>query len=579
MSKITDIFSKLDYFPIPHVFYIKDNEGFRSVSGGIITLIMIFTFFYILYTQSCNYFNNDNPNELTKKEKYSNYSVNFTKNDFFLAVSLSYENENNFDYENFIKVGRIIHNNFINHANHNFHDNEKAYFTNCSRVDFTQYDISDSMKKKIIKEAKCLIFEDFNMNVTEFNGKTTLEITIFYDNNYKDNIIGYSNNDPTKPFKLTLYYQNLISAPSKFNENPVKKTINVNSQYVYTYVTTEYQSTIKTFISIRKGDFLRNSKYKKNFTYFYMDEFDVSQGLFAGNIVSNDNYFTRIFSYRIILADTKEIHILTYTSLFDVFSSLGGTLNVVLAAANLFLGWVQKFEQTEYIINKCFNNDSFFGKKSKTNSLKGFIKSSKSSNISKNTLMQLSPIIGNYKNCISKNSKEEKEESLTDNSKFIKRRSLKFSPSHNKFLIKSSTDDSEIRKSLTAKLSIKEKGKLLNSTIQSEKNHAQLSFFFFKSEKSPYTKLFRMYLGLENIIKWNVEWCAYKYLILSKNMQTIFKYIDLNKLYINEKNIKPFAKNQEEFIKIWNNLTGVNNEEEKKYLGKLEEIIEPFLMK
>ena len=88
-----------------------------------------------------------------------------------------------------------------------------------------------------------------------------------------------------------------------------------------------------------------------------------------------------------------------------------------------------------------------------------------------------------------------------------------------------------------------------------------------------------MFLGLENIIKWNEEWLAYKSLILSKNMQIIFKYIDLNKLYTSEKNIKQFEKNQEEFISTWTALSVVTEDEDKKYIDKLEDIIEPFLIK
>ena len=583
MSNVAKTISKLDYFPIPHVFYINGNEGFRSVSGGFITIIMVCSFIYILYIQTYEYFNTDNPNELTKKERYANYSVNFTQNDFFLAVSLSFDDEIDFDYENYIKVGRIIHDNSINHANHNYQDNDKIYFTNCTKIDFSQYDISDSMKEKIIKNAKCLIFDDFNMKTSEFSGKTTLEITIYYDSNFAYNIAGYSYSDPSKPFKLTLYYQNLISAPSTFNENPIKKTIYVDNQYVYTYVNTEYLSTIKTFTSIRKGDFLRNAKNKKNFTYYYMDSFDVSQGLFVANTASNDKYFNRIFSYRIILDDTKEVHILTYLSLFDVFSSLGGTLNVILALAHIIFGWLQKFEQTKYIINRCFNNDSLFDKtgvikKRKAESVKGILRTR---SISKNTLVDSSNFENN-KNSFVKKYTEDKDKNSKENPSDKARRSLKCPPLQNNFLsktINTVNEDSDIKKSQTVKLSSIEKNKLLNTSIRSEKHHAQLSFFFFKSENSPYTKLFQMFLGLENIIKWNEEWIAYKALIMSRNMQIIFKYIDLNKLYINEKTIKAFKKDQEEFINAWSNITEVNDDEERKYIDKLEEIIEPFLMK
>ena len=586
MSKVAETFSKLDYFPIPHVFYIKGNEGYRSVSGGVITLIMVFSFCYILYSQTYEYFNTDNPNELTKKERYANYTINLTQNDFFIAVSLSFENESDFDYPQYIKVGRVIHQNSINHANHNYQDDQTLYFTNCSRIDFSQYDISYSMKEKIIKEAKCLIFDGFVMNTTEFSGKTTLEISIYYDGFYLNKIAGYSTPNPTTPFEINLYYQNLISAPSKFNENPIKKTINVDSQSVYQYITTEYQATMKTLTSIRKGDFLRSSKNKKNFTYYYMDEFDVSQGLFVGNQAIPDDYFHRIFAYRIILSDTKEVHILTYTSLFEVFSSLGGTLNVILAISNIVFGWIQKLEQTKYIINKCFNNDSLFDKtgavtRSKADSVRGIIRSR---TISKN-LIDASSNIDLNKNSSFKKPPAEKDEEATENiteNISDRRRSVKGPVLQNNFINKrcnTINEDSNIKKSQTVNLSRKGKSKMGTSSFKSEKKHAQLSFFFFKSEKSPYTKLFQMFLGLENIIKWNEEWLAYKSLILSKNMQTIFKYIDLSKLYVNEKNIKPFDKNQEEFIDTWSALTEANEDEDKKYVGKLEDIIEPFLVK
>ena len=585
MSKILELFSSIDFYPITPVFYIKGNEGFQSISGGFKSLVMAVSFLYLLYDQVLNYINTENPSELTKTEIIANYSVSLNHNNFFFAVSFSFDESPYFDFYKYIKVGRILHTNGVDHNNHQYHDDSTSYFSNCSRIDFSQFQISDSMKQKLISEAKCLILNNLTMNNFEFDADSNLELVVYYDDFYKQYLSGHTSYDTSVPINITLYYQNIISSPSNFNESPIKKTINAKTHIAYIYNSYEYVSSIMTITSIRKGDFLRKSEYKKKFTYFYINKFDIANELTVSRYASKDNFFYRIFSLRLILDDKNEMHIITYPTVMDVISNLGGTLGLILAAADLLLEWAQKFEQTQYIINKCFNNDSIFydspNEKTKNENQNRGLFHTKTKSSSKNfTPEERSIIVSNNDNNNNINISVNNPGSLSIDGKSC---NLKRSYLYNNVLPKADIGEklnSNIKRSKTLAFNDKERVKKFTaSTIQKKKSHAQLSFFFFKSEKSPYTKLFQMFLGLENIVKWNEEWLAYKSLIFSKNTQILFKYVNLYKLYKSEQNLNPFDKNQEEFTNTWKHLADISEQNEKQYVDKFKRIIETSFMK
>ena len=580
MVKLADVITSIDLYPINPVFYVNGNEGYQSIAGAVKTLIMAACFFYFLYEQVNDYIYTENPTELIKTEIASNNSITLNRDNFFIAVSFSFEEVSNYEIDKTIKIGRVFHKNGVDPKNHEYLDNENLYFTNCSKMDFSQFEISDAMKRKLISEAKCLIFNNFTINTSEFDGDANLEISVYKDLFYDSYLTGYTSYDNYVPFNFTLYYQNLISSPSYFHKSPIKKTINAKTYLIYSYNTYEYVSNIMTITSIKKGDFLRKSEYKKNFTYYYINKFDISSDLKYQITVNYDYFFYRIFSLRLVLDDKNEIRIINYPTVLEVVSNLGGTLGLILSVAEFLLDWAQKFEQTQYIINKFFNNDSIFEESSNQSiqSIK-FPKTTIQNRSNKNVLQE--KVMGNYISNIENNlnvitnnqhnrSMEVKSQPARSLSNLVDNNNINEQSNFNSNIIRSKT--------LNMNGNLKKK-RLTASTIKKRKSRAQFSFFFFKSEKSPYTKLFQMFLGIENIVKWNEEWLCYKSLIFSHNMQILFKYIDLTKLYKNEQNLNPFYKNQDEFTKTWKKFKEVNDNNEKQYLDKFKKMIEASFMK
>ena len=73
--------------------------------------------------------------------------------------------------------------------------------------------------------------------------------------------------------------------------------------------------------------------------------------------------------------------------------------------------------------------------------------------------------------------------------------------------------------------------------------------YFFCNEcyqsKSFFINLFQTFLSIENIMRWNQEWVAFKIAEMDSLEQLTMKYIDVDRLKL-ENNLHPFERNEEE---------------------------------
>ena len=550
----------MDLFPINPTFYIRGNEGFKSVTGSITTILMTFCFCGILYLNLKHYIYTDTPTELKITEKLNNYKVKLNSENLLIAYSIEFEQNQNIELNSFLKTQIELSDN-----TNNIKYLDNLYFDNCSKINFEDFSITEETKINLIKNAKCLIMNNLNMTIND-NIYSDLIISLTNDNQNNETFLNIYKNIP---IIYKFYYQFIINTPSKFRKIPMQKDINILSKKLYLSNLYEYTAKIKTITTKKKSDFIhKKSKRINTFNYIsdiieYSNNNNINNSKILKIILNLDNYHTKI--------------IYCYPKIWDILSNLGGTLHLVHTFILLIFGWLQRLEQKRYIIRKCFNNDGIFAQVDNSNSFTKKIKELMTHPEDADEILE-------DENKNKKNKENEKSGNSSSINTYLKQSMnnknenvlLKFN--NNDVQINNYTNDenkktfkviSPKRRKTFSKVSI--------STIKRRKSRAELQFLFFSSKKSPYGILFQMFLGIENIIKWNEEWLTYKNVILSKRLQIAMKYTDLFKLYALEASLDPFNKNKEEYIKNWNLIKEKDKTlETMNFLRGLKEIVEPL---
>ena len=556
--KITTI----DLFPINPNFYIGGNEGFKSITGSITTILMVFCFCGILYLNLEEYIYTDTPTESQKIEKYNYYNVKLNSENLLIAYSIEFEENKNIEVNSFLKA----HVEFFDNTN-NIKNSESLYFDNCSKINFEEFSITEEEKNNIVQNANCLIINNLDITINK-NNFSNLVFSLANDNQNNETFYNLYKNTP---IIYKFYYQSVINIPSRFHKIPIQKDINIFSKKLYLPNSYEYTAKIKTITTKKKSDFIHKKSER-------IDTFNYISSILEYSNNSNKNN-DKILKIIFTLDNYHNTITYCYPKIWDIFTNLGGTLYLVETLLTLILGWAKRLEQKRYIIRKCFDNDEIFAQTENTSSFskkikelmtdyeegdKDLIDECKPKVIKENEKLGNNTSANIYLKNVTNNKSDNNFSKLNNNNNDV----LVNNYALGKNKMKLDSISPKRRKSVS-KVSI--------STIRRRKNKAELQFLFLSSKKSPYAFLFQMFLGIENIIKWNEEWLTYKNVVLSKRLQIAMKYTDLFKLYALEESLEPFTKSKEEYIKNWNLIKENDKRPETlNFLRGLKEVVEPL---
>ena len=348
MSKILKSLAYFDLIGVEPSFFVNEKMSFKSFSGTIQTLILFMALLIFIGIEIDKYLHTTNPQDLEVTEFYPEYQTMLNKSNFFLGYSFSFKNLKNkfkifpsFDLEEYIKSVVVIH--YGKYDYHKFKDNvSNSFIVNCSKFNLKEFEISNYTKNELINDAFCIDLNNSIVNISEDNGYSTLEISVYINKTYFDNyIINYNISEKEKyemnnilnnyNFHLSIYYQTILSSPSEYtkiaNTKRIKKEKREFSLVDYNM---QYYFGINKITTMKKLDFLRKGTYSKNTTYFNTKQTDV----ISPYIEKYDNA-RKLMTYTYSLGTTHIVHILKYPTLFEICSEIGGNINIVFTALKI----------------------------------------------------------------------------------------------------------------------------------------------------------------------------------------------------------------------------------------------------
>ena len=589
MSNTFKSLIQFDLVGIEPVFFVNGKMNFKSFSGSIETFLFFIILLILICVEIDKYLHTTNPQGLEVIELYPEYQTMLNKSNFFLAYSFSLKDLKNkfkifpeFDLDEYIKSAVVIHYGKYDYLKFK-NDASNFSIVNCTDFNLEELEISNYKKSELINEAFCIDLNNSIMNTSEDNGYSTLEISVYLNKTYFDDFIidhNISENENNEMenllnsynFELNIYYQTILSSPSEFSKLANTKRINKEKrEFDLVDYNMQYFFSIKKITSMKKLDFLRNGKYSKNITYFNAMHTDVISPY-------TENYYEgvrKLTAYTYTLDTTHTVQILKYPNIYEIFSEIGGIFNIVFSILTISFRWIQKFEETHYLTHKCFSN-KILGKKN-DKPLRNTIRRISSKNIEykeeKNNSYNLnnnlnascndrsqSLLVNRYKiySNINLNSnisiKGNYQKNISDNKLII--------PQKNKSenIIRQVLEKSKsisVNKEIDFKLYILEKNKRRKYNWKKE-----LCYIFCNEcnneSKSFFINSFQTFLSIENIMRWNQEWIAFKIAELDSLEQLAMKYIDIDKIK-DENNLNPYEQNDEELSDLMKRLNEQRN--------------------
>ena len=600
---MSDIFEKLTYFDLAGVeplFLVNEKVRFKSFSGGIQTILLFIIILILIGIETDKYLFTTSPQDLEIIELFPEYQIKLNKSNFFLAYSFSFQDLkdklNIFPYLNldeYIKSTVVIHygkydyNKFID-------DVLNSSIVNCTDFNMRDFEISNYTKNELINEAFCIDLKNSIMNVSENNGYSTLEISIYFNKSYFDDYIITHNLSEKEEneinnilnsynFKLNIYYQSILSSPSEYTKIANRKRINKEKrEFSLADYNMHYFFSIKKFTSMKKLDFLRNGKYSKNITYFNTIHTDV----ISPYVEFYNEGCRKLMTYTYTLDTTHTVQILKYPTFFEICSEIGGTFNIIFTVLKVIFHWIQKFEEIHYLSYKCFSNKLIDNKtdKSLKNAIRPFsfkhfgLKNEKNNpyylkNNLNSFFFRSQNLLANYdKNNSNLNlksnisNKGNYQKNISDNEVIISNKNKRESIIHqalDKYKLISVKN-----KKIDFKQYILEKNKLKKYDWKKE------ILYFFCNEcyesRSFFINLFQTFLSIENIMRWNQEWVAFKMAEMDSLEQLAMKYIDVDKIKW-ENNLHPYEQDDEELNELIKKLK--DNRIICKRYGNLEKLL------
>ena len=601
---MSDTFKLLTYFDLTGVdplLFVNGKMRFKSFSGGIQTIILFFILLILIGIEIKIYLHTTSPQVIESTELYPEYQVILNKSNFFVAYSFSIKKLHNrikifpnFNLYEYIKSTVVIH-----YGKYDYQkikdDVSNSSIVNCTYFNLGEFEISNYTKNELLNEALCIDLNNSIMNTSEDNGYSTLEISIYLNQSYFDDYI-FTYNISEKEYKemenvfnnynfeLNIYYQSILNSPSEYTKiSNIKRINKEKKEFDLLDYSMQYFFSIKRFTSMKKLDFLRKGKYSENITFYNAIHTDVISPYIEYSYESSRKLMTYTFS----LDTTHTVQILKYPTLFEIISDIGGTFNIILTIVKIIFGWIEKFEEIHYLSYKCFSN-KILGKK-QDNSLKNAIMPFSFKNFEqkeeKNTSYNLK---SNVNGCFNERSQDllvnrNKINSYINlNPNLSIKVNYRKNISENNIIIKNKNKKRSVIIDILAKrklISLKNKEidfkkyVLEKNKLQKYNWKKEICYFFCNEcneSKSFFINTFKNFLSIENIMRWNQEWVAFKIAELDSLEQLAMKYIDIDKIK-EENNLHPYEQNDEELSELVKKIHEQNNI--RRRYGNLEKLL------
>ena len=340
----------IDFFGSTPYLYIDKHQQYKTLSGGIATIIVSILTIGLTLTFSVELIYKTKPSVRTVSTSNSNTSLNLNRSDFFFSYVTVDGKGRPFKYDPKFTLlksymehtgSRLINNTSILEKNDiTFIDCKEEYIQGFENV-------SKEIKEVITLYGKCLAL---NKNVFYSSPKISPSISQFKLEILHNVEVIQELYKTVFPYNFYIFYQNIAFDTLNYKK-PTTKALGFQKYEILSDTMIVVSAEISILYTDTVVDQLLTEKHiiKKGYG---VD----SLNAFKNMVQEEENGLRKHLEITLSLSDSTINYIREYPTILDMFSKMGGMIQIILMITHIIVNYLIESEILWYLYHKYFNS-------------------------------------------------------------------------------------------------------------------------------------------------------------------------------------------------------------------------------
>ena len=342
-----DLLLHVDVFGRESNLYIHRQQKYRTISGGISTLIVSFILFSLCMTLSLDLIKKRKPSIRTVSSSNSNTSLTLNHSEFFFSYVTIDSKGRPFKYDpKYSLIKAYMEQTGSRKSNSTTNDNYYIPFIDCNEDYIKDFDnISSDIKQVITLYGKCLQLDNdiFYSSPKLSPSVSQFKLEIFH---HLDNIL--KKYDTVFPYKFYFFFQNVAFDTLNYKE-PTKKALGFQKYEILNNT----MIIISAEISVLYTDTILD--------YLIAEGHDIKKGYgietlsaVKSLVQEEEDGYQKHLDVTLSLSHQTVKYIREYPTILDVFSKIGGMIQLILMFADIIVNFLTESELLWHLYNNYF---------------------------------------------------------------------------------------------------------------------------------------------------------------------------------------------------------------------------------
>ena len=337
-----DLIRKVDVFGGEPCLYIHKHKHFQTFSGGITSLVAGLIMLGLSITLSMDLIRKTKPSVRTVSSSTSNTSLSLNRSDFFFSFVTVDSKGRPFKYDpNFSLVQSYMEQTGSRKNNSSDNEAHNITFIDCQEEFIKDFEsVSSDVIEVLTLYGKCLQFDN-----NEFFSSPKISPSVSH---FKFEVLHNIENikqlnTAAFPYKFYFFYQNVVFDTLNYNQ-PTRKALGFQKYEI----PEDTMIIVSAEISILYIDTIKDLLLTEG------HELKTGYGVGSVSAVKNmvqeyDNGFQKHLEITLSLSDQTIKYIREYPTILDVFSKIGGMIQIILMIVHIVLNVSSESEILWYL--------------------------------------------------------------------------------------------------------------------------------------------------------------------------------------------------------------------------------------
>ena len=342
-----ELLRRIDVFGQESSLYIHRQQKYRTISGGIATIIVSFILFSLCMTLSLDLIKKRKPSIRTVSSSNSNTTLTLNHSEFFFSYVTIDSKGRPFKYDpKYSLIKAYMEQTGSRKNNTTTSDNYSIPFIDCNEEYIKDFDnISSDIKQVITLYGKCLQLDNdiFYSSPKLSPSVSQFKLEIFH---HLENIL--KKYEAVFPYKFYFFFQNVAFDTLNYKQ-PTKKALGFQKYEILNNTMIIISSEISVIYTDTIIDYLLTEGHDIQKGYG-IETLSAVKSL----VQEEEDGYQKHLDVTLSLSHQTVKYIREYPTILDVFSKIGGMIQLVLMFADMIVNFLTESEILWHLYNNYF---------------------------------------------------------------------------------------------------------------------------------------------------------------------------------------------------------------------------------